>query len=185
MGGGDGRKNAEGRLNHGGRWRKEQEWPLSRVILTRYHLRTDGGLTVEPPLILAHVGWTTGELLAAMDAATFEGPYDLVTLLIGVNNQFRGQSIDAYRTDLVVLLGRAVTLAGGRPGRVLMVSIPDYGVTPFAVNSNPAAISAELDAFNAVGAEEAGVAELAWRSGHDGHGRGDGGEDGGDSRGLV
>ncbi|MDP6944415.1 MAG: GDSL-type esterase/lipase family protein [Myxococcota bacterium] len=120
------------------------------------------GLTVDPPQFIAHMGWTTTNLLAAMDAAALVGDRDLVTLLIGVNNQYQGASIDAYRTELIELLTRAVSLAGDRPDRVLVVSIPDYGVTPFAANSNPEAISAELDAFNAVGLEEANAAGVHW-----------------------
>ncbi|MGB0592360.1 MAG: SGNH/GDSL hydrolase family protein [Myxococcota bacterium] len=125
--------------------------------------------TLPAPDLIAQIGWTTTQLMAAMDEAglaTGEGgahegePYGLVTLLIGVNNQFQGRPLEAYQEDLEVLLERAVALSAGRPERVVMVSIPDYGVTPFAAGPGAAAISAELDLFNAAAqvlAEEAGV----------------------------
>ena len=99
--------------------------------------------------------------LAAGEGGSHEGePYELVTLLIGVNNQFQGRPLEAYQDDLELLLERAIALSAGRPDRVVMVSIPDYGVTPFAAGPGAAAISAELDLFNAAAqilAEEAGV----------------------------
>ena len=125
--------------------------------------------TLVDPELIAHIGWTTGQLMQAMDDAGLAAgdggghqgdPYQLVTLLIGVNNQYQGKPLEAYKADLAVLLDRAIALAGGRPGRVVMLSIPDYGVTPFAAGPEAAAISAELESFNAeaqVLAEQAGV----------------------------
>src|SRR5512147_2542492 len=85
-----------------------------------------------------------------MDDAEFARRYDLVTLLIGVNNQYRGRPLDEYEAQFTALLDRAIALAGHRAGRVLVLSIPDWGVTPFAAKSgrDVARIGAELDAFN-------------------------------------
>lgn len=107
------------------------------------------------PLIIATTGWTTDELLAGIDAAAPAGRFDLVTLLIGVNNQYRGRPLEAYRRDFAVLLRRAIGFAGGEPGRVIVVSIPDWGVTPFAAGRDHRAITADIDAFNVVNEEEA------------------------------
>ena len=121
-------------------------WPaqLARRLRAR-------GIEVDDPAILAKTGWTTDELSAAMDAATFHPPYALVTLLIGVNNQYRGRELGNYRTQLAALLQRAVELAGGNVRRVVMVSTPDWGVTRFALEQgrNPSRIATEIDAFNA------------------------------------
>jgi len=127
-------------------------WP---VQLAR-NLR-EAGIALDAPRILATTGWTTGELAAAMDAQRFEPPYDLVSLLIGVNDQYRGYPADDYRGAFRRLLVRAIDLAGGHPGHVLVLSIPDWGVTPFARHENrePARISSELDAYNAIARAEA------------------------------
>lgn len=116
------------------------------------------------PEIVAVTGWTTDELDAGIDAADPQGPYDLVTLLIGVNNQYRGTSLEGYRTEYRALVGRAVGFAGGDPSRVVAVSFPDWGVTPFASNDRRPTdqLATEVDAFNAVAREEAEAAGVAW-----------------------
>lgn len=121
------------------------------------------GLMLGPPRIVATTGWTTDELSAGMDAAQLTPPFDLVTLLIGVNNQYRGRGAEEYIAQFSRLLARAVALAGDRPGRVVVVSIPDWGVTRFAREHghDAAAVGAALDRFNALAraaAEEAGAA---------------------------
>lgn len=122
-------------------------WPVQLAARLR-----DEGVPLAAPTILATTGWTTDELSAAMDAATFSPPYALVSLLIGVNNQYRGRDEDEYRTTFGDLLARAVTLAGGRAGHVVVVSIPDWGVTRFAHEGgrDRAAIAAALDRHNAI-----------------------------------
>ena len=103
----------------------------------------------EPPRIIATTGWTTSNLNYAMDAAQVDtSQFDLVSLLIGVNNQYQGLSLEAYEVEFSQLLDRAVQLAGGQSDRVFVVSIPDYGYTPFG-QSNQATISQELAQFNA------------------------------------
>lgn len=112
-------------------------------------------LGIEPPLIIARTGWTTDELNAAIDAAGPKGTYDLVTLLIGVNNQYRGRDAEEYRDQFAALLQRAIGFAGGDPRKVIVVSIPDWGVTPFAEGRDRAQIAAEIDRYNAVNRDEA------------------------------
>jgi lysophospholipase L1-like esterase len=112
------------------------------------------GIDIAAPQIIAKTGWTTDELSHAIDEAKPAGPYALVTLLIGVNNQYRGRDAEQYRTEFAALLHRAIGFAGGNPSRVLVVSIPDWGVTPFAANRDAAAIAREIDRFNAINREE-------------------------------
>jgi len=99
-----------------------------------------------------------------MDAASFAPPYDLVTLLIGVNNQYRGRPLDEYHAQFHALLQRAIKLAGGNAGHVIVVSIPDWGVTPFAAREGrDASVAArEIDAFNAAACTEAGSVGAHW-----------------------
>ena len=112
-------------------------------------------LDLATPEIVARTGWTTDELAAAMDAHAFRPPYDLVTLLIGVNNQYRGRDIANYRDEFTALLQRSIELAGGKPERVVVVSIPDWGMTPFARASGRdlAQIAHEIDGYNAANAQ--------------------------------
>jgi lysophospholipase L1-like esterase len=123
-----------------------------------------GGAKIEGPRILAATGWTTAELAAAMDAETFDPPFALVTLSIGVNDQYRGQALEEYRVQFPALLRRAISLAGGHAARVVVVSIPDWGRTPFAAREarDPEDVAREIDAFNAVAREEAARAGARW-----------------------
>lgn len=131
----------------------EERWPVQLAALMRAR-----GIEVESPDIIAKTGWTTDELVSGIIRATPMPPYDLVSLLIGVNNQYRGYSPDAYREEFAALLGQAIDFAGGDPGRVIVLSIPDWGVTPFGANDargrTPAQISAEIALFNAINREE-------------------------------
>lgn len=120
------------------------------------------GVAIGEPETIAVTGWTTDELDAGIDAAAPEGPFDLVTLLIGVNNQYRGYPLDSYRADVRALLARAVGFAGGDASRVVAVSFPDWGVTPFAADRDRGQIAAEVDAFNAAARAEAEAAGAAW-----------------------
>lgn len=106
------------------------------------------GVEMRSPLIIARTGWTTADLSAGIDAANLEGTFDLVTLLIGVNNQYRGSSLDEYKEEFTALVERAVVLAGGDPARVVVVSIPDWGVMPYARNFDRALIAQQIDAYN-------------------------------------
>ena len=103
--------------------------------------------------ILARTGWTTGELAEGIRVARLKGGYDLVSLLIGVNDQYRGLDMEAYRLAFADLLKQAVQFAGGKLTRVVVVSIPDWSVTPFAADRDRACLLVEIDAFNAVNRE--------------------------------
>lgn len=128
----------------------EERWPVQLVQLIRGQ-----GIKIAGPFIVAETGWTTVNLSAAIEGHSLEGPFDIVTLMIGVNNQFRGLDAVDYRVGFLELLGTAIGLAGGEPGNVVVVSIPDYGVTPFAATLDGVLISREIDAFNAVNRAEA------------------------------
>jgi lysophospholipase L1-like esterase len=130
---------------------RSDTWPVQLAELIRQQ-----GTVVGEPQIIARTGWTVAELEAALDAGAPKGPFDLVTLLIGVNDQYRGGDPETYRPQLTKMLARAVALAGASPQRVVVLSIPDWGVTPFAQQSGrrPAEISAAIDHFNAVAQEE-------------------------------
>ena len=128
----------------------------------RFPVQLAKALNLGEPQIIAKTGWTTDELNAAIDAADPKGPYDLVTLLIGVNNQYRGRSAEEYRTQFVGLLQRAIGFAGGNAKHVIVVSIPDWGLTPFAEGRDRTKISREIDHFNAINREEAKRAGAKW-----------------------
>jgi len=124
-------------------------WPMQLAAALR-----DIGVAVDDPRIIATTGWTTDELEAGIDAAAPQGTFAFVSLLIGVNDQYRGRSVDAYRPRFTALLQRALAFAGDRAARVLVLSIPDWSVTPYAVASgrDRVQIGQELDAYNAAAA---------------------------------
>ncbi len=127
-----------------------EAWPAQRAR----RLRARGG-AVGDPLVLARTGWTTDELATALAGANLAGPFDFATLLIGVNDQYRGRPPATFRAGCAGLLATAIALAGHRAGRVLVVSIPDWGVTPFAREGghDAVAVAAAIDAFNAIAGE--------------------------------
>jgi lysophospholipase L1-like esterase len=104
------------------------------------------------PAYIARTGWTTGNLLAAIEAQKPATDFDIVTLLIGVNNQYQGRDTGEYRTEFTQCIQQAVKHARGRKDRVFVVSIPDYSVTPFGQRNNPEQTSRQIDAFNAINA---------------------------------
>jgi lysophospholipase L1-like esterase len=112
-------------------------------------------INVANPKIIAVTGWTTDELQAGIKKENISGTYDFVTLLIGVNNQYRGYPIDTYRKEFAELLQKAIAFAGGDKQKVFVVSIPDWGVTPFGKNSgrDTRVIATEIDNFNAANQE--------------------------------
>lgn len=117
-----------------------------------HSLIVNDSLNLQPPRIIAKTGWTTDELEAGILSANIEDPlrsdYDFVSLLIGVNNQYRGRSVDNYKTEFEELLKKAIAFAGNKPERVIVLSIPDWGVTPFAEGRDRAKISREIDSYN-------------------------------------
>ena len=117
-------------------------------------LREDS-LYYSTPDIIAVTGWTTGNLLAAMPATVPSPPYHVVSLLIGVNNQYQHLSQSEYRTQFTDLLQQSIRLAGNQSSHVIVLSIPDYSVTPFARGRNTAYIAAQIDSFNTINKEVA------------------------------
>ncbi|WP_235291024.1 SGNH/GDSL hydrolase family protein [Portibacter lacus] len=99
--------------------------------------------------IIAKTGWTTRDLLNAMDKENLvAGDYDFITLLIGVNNQYQGKDFELFKTEFNELMDRATSLLNGDASKVIVVSIPDYSVTPFAGNSNKDKIAREIKEYN-------------------------------------
>ena len=137
----------------------EQSFPFQLVSKLR-----ESGRQINDPKIVATTGWTTGELLEAIKAENITAKFDLVTLLVGVNNQYRGYSKSNYRTEFEELLQMALSFADSNPERVYVVSIPDWSVTPFAQKSNRdvAKVSSEIAAFNRINKEIALKAEVSY-----------------------
>ena len=124
-----------------------------------------GHAIAQPVRVIAKTGWTSDELAAELDRQSPLGDWDLVSLLIGVNNQYRGRPLAEYRGQFAGLLDTALQRVGRRAERVQVLSIPDWGQTPFGRQSGRdlAVVSAEIDAFNAAaraGCAEHGVAFL-------------------------
>ncbi|MEQ8684625.1 MAG: SGNH/GDSL hydrolase family protein [Imperialibacter sp.] len=122
---------------------ESERWPVQLATALN-----QSGISMAPPEIIATTGWTTDELQKGIEKASPTPPYDLVSLLIGVNNQYRGRSLDEYKKQFEALLVQAIHFADGKAEKVFVVSIPDYGVTPFATDRNPEKIGKEIDAFN-------------------------------------
>jgi lysophospholipase L1-like esterase len=129
--------------------KENERYPVQAVhLLEKYNIH------YQSPEIIAKTGWTTFDLLNGMN---LEKPalqkYDLVSLLIGVNNQFQGRTRSEYQEEFLALLKRSIQLAGNRPSHVIVLSIPDYGVTPYARNLPGASIAKEIDSFNRINEE--------------------------------
>jgi lysophospholipase L1-like esterase len=132
-------------------------WPVQLAHSLRL-----AGVEIDDPRIIARTGWTTDELSAGIDKAGVTGTDALVSLLIGVNNQYRGLPLDEYRAQFRALLDRAIGYAGGTAGRVLVLSIPDWGVMPFAEGRDRAKIGREIDQFNAAAKAEVEQSGARW-----------------------
>lgn len=128
----------------------EDSWPHQVVVVLRQL-----GYLIADPVIIARTGWTTDELAAAVDQSGLPSDFDIVSLLIGVNNQYRGLPAASYRQDLIDLLQMAISLARDDPNRVFVLSIPDWSVTPYAAGRDRQKLSAAIDGFNAIGCQEA------------------------------
>ena len=122
-----------------------ERWPMQLVTRLR---KIDIGIS--NPNFIATTGWTTDELKTGIEEASISETYDLVSLLIGVNNQYRGLDIEIYKKEFAALLDQAIGFVGGKAENVFVLSIPDYGVTPFARDNNldPLKISSELSDSN-------------------------------------
>ena len=127
---------------------------------------------INSPDIIAQTGWTTAELLAGIVVSGNRKQYDLVTLLIGVNNQYRGLGLEEYRAEFAQLLQTAIGYVAdspgrtrrnaARPGRVVVLSVPDWGMSPFAADRDRATITRQIDDFNAVAWQECAKVGVAF-----------------------
>lgn len=125
----------------------DESFPYQTVQLLRKN-----GLHIHAPEIVARTGWTTLELAEHILHTRFSEGYDFVTLLIGVNNQYRGNSADDYKNDFEFLLKKALHFADDKNDHVIVLSIPDWSVTPFAKEHNAKKISEEINTFNNINA---------------------------------
>lgn len=123
--------------------KEEERYPVQLAA----KLRKDS-IVIANPTIIARTGWTTRQLKQAIEAATLRKEYQLVSLLIGVNNQYQGVNIEIYKTEFRELLKKAIELAGSDKRRVFVLSIPDYAYTPYGRNSS--SISRQIDEYNAI-----------------------------------
>lgn len=133
---------------------ENERWPNQLAELVKSSPQfwgIEGGVEVT---IIARTGWTTDELWQGIQANPPQGTFDLVSLLIGVNNQYRGYEINEYREQFRFLLGKSIEYAGNDANRVIVLSIPDWGVTPFASGRDREQIAKDIDAFNSVNWEE-------------------------------
>ncbi len=121
----------------------EENFPNQVINILRKN-----GLDFKSPRIVAKTGWTTDELLATIKRTELERQYDFVSLLIGVNNQYRQRSVTEYIPQFESLLDKALKFAGNTNSRVIVISIPDWGVTPFADGSDRGKIAREIDEYN-------------------------------------
>ena len=124
---------------------ENERFPMQAIELLKKE-----NIEFEKPIIIAKTGWTTDELSAAITERNLRGKYDYVTLLIGVNNQYRGRDLENYRKEFSALLETSIKYSGNRMFRVFVISIPDWGATPFGAKDKRGAkqIAEEIDAFN-------------------------------------
>jgi len=130
-------------------------WPVQLVE----RLKKDS-VNIADADIIAQTGWTTDELMSSIESTEPGNDYDLVSLLIGVNNQYRGRDIYNFREELVELIDIAVRSADSVPENIIVLSIPDWGVMPFAAGRDKEEIASEIDAFNNVVREECSYAGI-------------------------
>lgn len=126
-----------------------QRWPSQLVKRLK-----SNGTEISDPKIIAKTGWTTRDLLNVLDEVEWTGPFNLVTLLIGVNNQYQNLDLMDYQTEFALLLKRAIRLASNDPKDVIVLSIPDWSVTPFAFGRDQMKIRSQIDSFNEVNRSE-------------------------------
>jgi lysophospholipase L1-like esterase len=138
---------------------ENERWPVQLVSRLK-----ERGIVIDAPRIVATTGWTTDELSDAMDDSNFAPPYELVTLMIGVNNQYRGRDAHEYGEQFEALLARAIHLAGDDPTRVIVLSIPDWGATPFGHGSGRDLhkLSLQINLFNAIAHGRVAARDAHW-----------------------
>lgn len=132
-----------------------QSFPYQLVVSLK-----NKGIYAATPVVLAQNGWRTDELLKGIGDPAQHGTFDIVTLLIGVNNQYQQKSHDTYQTEFAQILNAAIIMAKGNPQHVFVLSIPDWGSTPFANGRNLDKIAAEIDEYNLINKAIADVAKV-------------------------
>lgn len=142
---------------------EQERWPNQLVTTLRNDLAFSEKYNIEKPHIIAQTGWTTDELQKGIAAKPPKGNYSLVSLLIGVNNQYRGYPTDVFRKQLKELIAQAIGYANKQAHHVIVVSIPDWGVTPFGSGKNRSGdVSKQIDIFNAIVREESSKAGVRY-----------------------
>jgi len=122
-----------------------QRFPAQAIsLLEKYNL------SIEAPRYIATTGWTTEDLLTAITAQNPQGPFDIVSLLIGVNDQYQQRDTNGYGERFTECLEKAIALAGNKKEHVFVLSIPDYSVTPFAQHLDTTQIKKEINEFNVI-----------------------------------
>jgi len=121
----------------------EESFPLQVVNILRAK-----GIDFKTPKVIAKTGWTTDELQSAIQNSKLEGRYDFVSLLVGVNDQYRKRNVGDYISEFESLLQQAIHYAGNNANKVIVLSIPDWSVTPFGIGATQAQIASEIDQFN-------------------------------------
>jgi len=134
----------------------EDQWPRQLVTMLR-----ERGVTVSGLEMIARTAWTTDELLDAIDAAPPGGKFDLVSLMIGVNDQYRARPVAEFEREFRNVFKRALSFAG-RASNLIVLSIPDWGAAPFADGQDRARISGEIEAYNDRGRAITGEARAHW-----------------------
>jgi len=119
-------------------------------------------IEISEMLIIAKTGWTTDELLSNIRAAAINKKFDIVTLLVGVNDQYRGRPVEEFKPFFRQLLETAIGFAKGDVNRVIVLSIPDWGVTPFAAGRPKEKIAAEIDTYNSISREMAAAMQMTF-----------------------
>jgi lysophospholipase L1-like esterase len=132
-------------------------WPNQLVAMLRQK-----GIEITDLHMIAQTAWTTDELSDAIDQEKPKGPFDLVTLMIGVNDQYRSRPVASFAAEYQRLLKRAIAFAGKRAARTIAISIPDWGATPFSEGRDRALIAREIEAYNRRGEELATSVGTAW-----------------------
>jgi len=141
-----------------------QSVPLNQSFPYQLTAQLNTKLKLSAPTIIATTGWTTNDLITGItNSGLTAQTYDLVTLLIGVNDQFQGISQNTYRSNFIALLNTAIRFAGGNKAKVFIISIPDYSVTPFAGYNSAGQllqIAKEIDEFNTINKTESANANV-------------------------
>jgi lysophospholipase L1-like esterase len=136
---------------------EKDRWPVQLVKALN-----GKGYNYSSPKIIAKTGWTTDELKAAIEKEEIKDTFDLVSICIGVNNQYRGRDVENFRTEFKELLQMSIKFSGNKVENVFVLSIPDWGKTPFAEGRERDKIEKEIELYNKVKKEECHKANVAF-----------------------